>query len=85
MSNATLPDWERLLSSAARLQKIPPGAVLVGGTAASVHVHHRFSCDADHTLTNMKEDFDGILQKLESVAGLEEGNSSCGACRSASF
>lgn len=43
MSNATLPDWERLLSSAAR------------------------------------------LQKLESVAGLEEGESSCGACRSASF
>ena len=28
-----LPDWEDLLSSAARLQKIVPGTVLVGGTA----------------------------------------------------
>ncbi len=29
-----VPEWERLLSSAARLQEILPGAVLVGGTAA---------------------------------------------------
>lgn len=35
MSNAELPDWERVLSSAARLQRILPDAVLVGGTAAA--------------------------------------------------
>ena len=31
-SNAAVPDWEAVLSSAARLQEILPGAVLVGGT-----------------------------------------------------
>lgn len=33
-AEAELPEWERLLSAAARLQEIVPGAVLVGGTAA---------------------------------------------------
>ncbi len=32
-----LPDWERVLSSAARLQRILPEMVLVGGTAAALH------------------------------------------------
>ena len=35
-ADAELPDWERLLSAAARLQEIVPGAVLVGGTAAAL-------------------------------------------------
>ena len=38
-----LPEWERLLSAAAHLQRILPGAVLVGGTAVATHVHHRLS------------------------------------------
>ncbi|WP_216092849.1 hypothetical protein [Candidatus Marithrix sp. Canyon 246] len=33
MQKNTLPDWEQVLSSAARLQDIIPEAVLVGGTA----------------------------------------------------
>lgn len=37
MSNDTLPDWERVLSAAAHLQRILPGAVLVGGSAAAVY------------------------------------------------
>jgi hypothetical protein len=64
-----LPEWERLLSSAARLQRILPSAVLVGGSAAAVHVQHRFSRDADHVLTDLKQRFDEILGELESVAG----------------
>ena len=35
------PIWEDLLSSASRLQKILPGAVLVGGTAAAMHVRFK--------------------------------------------
>src|SRR6476469_765000 len=35
------PDWERLLADAALLQTKLPGAVLVGGTAAALHAHHR--------------------------------------------
>lgn len=64
-----LPEWERLLSSAARLQRILPDAVLVGGTAAAIHAEHRFSLDADHVLTDLRVRFDEVLQQLESVAG----------------
>jgi hypothetical protein len=69
MSAAPLPDWDRLLSSAARLQRILPSAVLVGGSAAALHVHHRFSQDADHVLTDLQQHFDEILADLEDVAG----------------
>ena len=64
-----LPEWERLLSSAARLQQILPGAVLVGGTAAAIHAEHRFSLDADHAPSDLRLRFDEVLQQLESVAG----------------
>jgi len=47
-----MPDWERVLSSAARLQQILPDAVLVGGTASAIYVEHRFSRDADHVLND---------------------------------
>ena len=64
-----LPEWDVLLSSAAHLQRILPEAVLVGGTAAAAHAHHRLSVDADHTVGNLRERFDAILAQLESVAG----------------
>lgn len=69
MPDKPLPEWEALLSSAAHLQKIVPGAVLVGGTAAATYAHHRVSLDHDHVLTDLKERFDAILADLESVAG----------------
>ena len=64
-----LPEWEKLLSSAAHLQRILPDAVLVGGTAVAMHVHHRLSYDADHVLNDLRGHFDEILEQLESVAG----------------
>lgn len=64
-----LPDWELVLSSAARLQQILPDAVLVGGTASAIHAEHRFSRDADHILTDLRTRFDDVLKHLESVAG----------------
>ncbi len=69
MPDSALPEWEALLSSAAHLQKIVPGAVLVGGTAAATYAHHRISVDHDHVLPDLKERFDQILADLESVAG----------------
>ena len=66
---APLPDWERVLSSAARLQQILPDAVLVGGTAAALHAAHRFSRNADHVLADLRRRFDEVLAQLESVAG----------------
>lgn len=68
-STSGLPEWERVLSSAAHLQEILPDAVLVGGTAAAIYAEHRHSADADHVLTGLKVDFDGVLAQLESVAG----------------
>lgn len=68
-STASLPDWERVLSSAAHLQRILPDAVLVGGTASAIHAEHRFSRDADHVLTDLRDRFDDVLQQLEAVAG----------------
>jgi len=69
MPNDTLPDWEKVLSSAARLQRILPEAVLVGGTASALYAEHRLSVDADHELTDLRQRFDGVLAELESVAG----------------
>ena len=69
MPQSTLPDWELVLSSAARLQLILPDAVLVGGTASAIHAQHRFSQDADHVLSDLRSRFDEVLEQLESVAG----------------
>jgi hypothetical protein len=67
--HTSLPDWEQVLSAAARLQQLLPEAVLVGGTASAIHAQHRFSRDADHVLPGLREHFDEILAQLESVAG----------------
>lgn len=69
MPNATWPDWEQVLASAAHLQRILPGAVLVGGSASAVYADHRLSTDADHILTDLRPRFDQVLAELEAVAG----------------
>ena len=69
MSNNMPPHWEEVLSSAARLQRILPDAVLVGGTASAVYAKHRLSTDADHVLVDPRERFDQVLAELETVAG----------------
>lgn len=70
MSNNTDdPEWEKILSSAAHLQKIIPDAVLVGGTASAIYAKHRMSFDADHVINDLRERFDEILADLESVSG----------------
>jgi hypothetical protein len=68
-ADADLPDWERLLAAERHLQQLVPGAVLVGGTAAAVHAHHRVSMDADHVLDDLRGRFDRVLADLEAAAG----------------
>ena len=63
------PDFEAVLRAAARLQQLVPDAVLVGGTAASVHAGHRVSFDDDHVLADLRERFDALLSDLESTEG----------------
>jgi hypothetical protein len=69
MPNDTLPEWEQVLASAAHLQRILPGAILVGGSASAVYTHHCLSTDADHVLTDLRQRFDQVLADLEAVAG----------------
>jgi hypothetical protein len=64
-----MPDWELVLSSAARLQQIVPDAILVGGTASAIYAQHRLSRDADHVVPDLRSRFDQILAELESVSG----------------
>jgi hypothetical protein len=64
-----LPDWERLLAAERHLQYLIPGAILVGGTAAALHAHHRISMNGDHVLDNLRDRFDDVLATLEAVAG----------------
>jgi hypothetical protein len=61
------PSLEDVLERAARLQELVPGAVLVGGSAAAVHAHHRESRDHDHVVADLAERFDLILENLEAL------------------
>jgi hypothetical protein len=61
------PLLEEVLERAARLQALVPGAVLVGGSAAALHAHHRGSLDNDHVVADLAERFDSILENLEAL------------------
>lgn len=63
--------WDDVLLAARRLQELLPDAVLVGGTAASVHADHRVSFDDDHILADLQDRFDSVLEVLESDPGWE--------------
>src|SRR5579875_2763745 len=57
----------QVLEKAARLQEVVPNAVLVGGSAAALHAHHRESVDNDHVVTDLEARFDAILVNLEAL------------------
>ncbi len=61
------PSFEEVLEKAARLQALVPGAVLVGGSAAAFHAHHRESLDHDHVVADLERRFDSILEHLEAL------------------
>jgi hypothetical protein len=63
------PEWDQILAAAAKLQRLVPDAVLVGGSAAAVHAAHRISYDDDHVVTDLKSRFDSLLEDLEETDG----------------
>lgn len=58
-----------VLESAARLQVLVPGAVLVGGTAAIVDADHRESNGHDHVLADLADRFEMVLEAIEADEG----------------
>ncbi|MDR3106734.1 MAG: hypothetical protein LBU05_00835 [Bifidobacteriaceae bacterium] len=58
-----------LLASAARFQRLVPDAVMVGGSAAAIHSHHRVSFDHDHVLSDLRDRFEAVLEALEREGG----------------
>ncbi len=61
--------WERVLAASIHLQRLVPDAVLVGGSAAALHVGHRLSLDDDHVIRDLVERFDEVLEALEATDG----------------
>ncbi len=63
------PAFIDVLESAARLQRLVPDCVLVGGSAAAYHVQHRVSFDHDHVIAGLRERFDAVLDALDTDDG----------------
>ena len=66
---AASPTVQRVLQSAARLQRAVPDAVLVGGTAAILYAQHRDSFDHDHVLVDLQDRYLQVLEAVEATDG----------------
>ena len=64
-------DFKRVVEGAVELQNQLPWLemVVVGGTAAAVHAHHRYSIDADCVTPFLKETFDVVSSSLDDWEG----------------
>jgi Nucleotidyl transferase AbiEii toxin, Type IV TA system len=74
MARKTGPDSREarlaaVLESAAHLQRLVPGAVLVGGTAAILYADHRESHDHDHVVADLADRFEMVLEAVEEDEG----------------
>lgn len=58
-----------MLEYAAHLQRLVPGAVLVGGTAAILYADHRESRDHDHVVADLADRFEMVLEAMEQDEG----------------
>jgi hypothetical protein len=47
--------WQKLLEAAANFQQLITGSVMIGGSAAAIHLKHRYSFDVDHILNICEE------------------------------
>jgi diaminopimelate decarboxylase len=63
------PQFIALLESAAHLQRLVPGAVLVGGSAAILYADHRESRDHDHVVADLADRFEMVLEAVEEDKG----------------
>lgn len=67
------PEFIAVLESAAHLQRLVPGAVLVGGAAAILYADHRESHDDDHdhdhVVADLADRFEMVLEAVEEDEG----------------
>lgn len=63
------PLLRQVLESAAKLQRVVPDAVLVGGSAAALWADHRDSFDHDHVLVDLEQRFEAVLEAIEATDG----------------
>jgi hypothetical protein len=63
------PQFVALLESAAHLQRLVPGAVMVGGAAAILYADHRESRDHDHVVADLADRFEMVLEAVEEDEG----------------
>jgi hypothetical protein len=63
------PRFVALLESAAHLQRLVPGAVMVGGAAAILYADHRESSDHDHVVADLADRFEMVLEAVEEDEG----------------
>lgn len=63
------PQFVALLESAAHLQRLVPGAVLVGGSAAILYADHRESHDHHHVVADLADRFEMVLEAIEEDEG----------------
>jgi hypothetical protein len=57
------------MESAAHLQRLVPGAVMVGGAAAILYADHRESRDHDHVVADLADRFEMVLDAVEDDEG----------------
>lgn len=58
--------WQAVIAAGVKAQRLVPGAVAVGGTAAALYAAHRVSQDTDHLLPDLRANFTEVLERLES-------------------
>src|SRR5436190_15153589 len=63
------PAFVALMESAAHLQRLVPGAVMVGGAAAILYADHRESRDHDHVVADLADRFEMVLEAVEEDEG----------------
>jgi len=58
-------EWGGILKAGVQAQRLVPGAVCVGGTAAALYAGHRVSQDTDHLLPGLRDSFAEVRARLE--------------------
>lgn len=58
-------DWLKILKAGVEAQKLVPGAVCVGGTAAALYASHRLSYDTGHLVSWLRDQFQEVRATLE--------------------